>query len=153
MTSGNSILPKPKLTQIYVATWRHWNTISCLRVHLTCPHAGNTPHLDERITPFQRNQLNAYAYVSPIQEFHFILRPMICAHNFVRRLTWWYFQICIYSCDISAISSKVASPSLSVITWWRHQMETFSALLAICAGNSPHKGQWRGALMFFYVPE
>ena len=24
-----------------------------------------------------------------------------------------------------------------VYTWWRHQMETFSALLAICAGNSP----------------
>ena len=22
-------------------------------------------------------------------------------------------------------------------TWWRHQMEIFSALLAICAGNSP----------------
>ena len=22
-------------------------------------------------------------------------------------------------------------------TWWRHQMETFSALLTICAGNSP----------------
>ena len=21
--------------------------------------------------------------------------------------------------------------------WWRHQMEAFSALLAICAGNSP----------------
>ena len=38
-------------------------------------------------------------------------------------------------------------------TWWRHQMETFSALLAICAGNLtvpgafPYKGQWRGALM------
>ena len=33
-------------------------------------------------------------------------------------------------------------------------MENFSALLALCAGNSPvpvnspHKGQWRGALMF-----
>ena len=24
-----------------------------------------------------------------------------------------------------------------VRTWWRHQMETFSALLAICVGNSP----------------
>ena len=42
-------------------------------------------------------------------------------------------------------------------TWWRHQMETFSALLAICAGNSPvpvnspHKGQWRGALMFSFI--
>ena len=36
-------------------------------------------------------------------------------------------------------------------------METFSALLAICAGNSPvpvnspHKGQWRGALMFSLI--
>ena len=32
-------------------------------------------------------------------------------------------------------------------------MEMFSALLAICAGNSPsrHKGQWRGALMFSLI--
>ena len=43
------------------------------------------------------------------------------------------------------------------VTWWRHQMETFSALLAICAGNSPvsgefpHKGQWRGALIFSLI--
>ena len=42
-------------------------------------------------------------------------------------------------------------------TWWRYQMETFSALLAICAGNSPvpvnspHNGQWRGALMFTLI--
>ena len=48
--------------------------------------------------------------------------------------------------------SPILSPG--VISRWRHQMETFSALLAICAGNSPvpvkspHKGQWRGALMF-----
>ena len=27
--------------------------------------------------------------------------------------------------------------SRHLCTWWRHQMETFSALLAICAGNSP----------------
>ena len=51
------------------------------------------------------------------------------------------------------------------MTWWRHQMETFSASLAICAGNlcrslmnlcrslmnSPHKGQWCGALMFSLI--
>ena len=36
-------------------------------------------------------------------------------------------------------------------------MEPFSALLALCAGNSPvpvnslHKGQWRGALMFSLI--
>ena len=38
------------------------------------------------------------------------------------------------------------------VSWWRHQMETFSAILAICAGNSPvifpHKDPWRGAFMF-----
>ena len=49
----------------------------------------------------------------------------------------------------TTIFSKIQKPW----AWWRHQMETFSALLAICAGNSPvagefpHKGQWRGALM------
>ena len=42
-------------------------------------------------------------------------------------------------------------------SWWRHQMETCSALLALCAGNSPvpvnspHKGQWRGALMLSLI--
>ena len=30
-------------------------------------------------------------------------------------------------------------------------MESFSALLAICVGNSPHKGQWHRALMFSLV--
>ena len=41
--------------------------------------------------------------------------------------------------------------------WWRHQMETFPALLALCAENSwspvnsPLKGQWRGALMFSLI--
>ena len=28
------------------------------------------------------------------------------------------------------------------IWWWRHQMETFSALLAFCAGNSPVTGEF-----------
>ena len=28
------------------------------------------------------------------------------------------------------------------IPWWRHQMETFSALLALCAGNSPVTGEF-----------
>ena len=36
-------------------------------------------------------------------------------------------------------------------SWWRHKMETFSALLALCAGNYPHKGQWREALMFSLI--
>ena len=30
----------------------------------------------------------------------------------------------------------------ATVSWWRHQMETFSALLAICAGNSPVTGEF-----------
>ena len=28
------------------------------------------------------------------------------------------------------------------LSWWRHQMKTFSALLALCAGNSPVTGEF-----------
>ena len=34
------------------------------------------------------------------------------------------------------------STECSHSTWWRHQMETFSALLALCAGNSPVTGEF-----------
>ena len=48
-------------------------------------------------------------------------------------------------------SSRVAG------AMWRHKMGTFSALLALCEGNppvtdgSPHKGQWRWALMISLI--
>ena len=76
-------------------------------------------------------------------------------------------KICIYSCDTLYLLSSIRSWGDSIldkvydfalsVTWWRHQMETFSALLAIYAGNSPvpvnslHKGQWCGALMFSLI--
>ena len=37
-------------------------------------------------------------------------------------------------CYEAPISMMTSWPHLS---WWRHQIETFSALLALCAGNSP----------------
>ena len=39
-------------------------------------------------------------------------------------------------CDIQLLSAE------SFRSWWRHQMETFSALLVICAGNSPVPGEF-----------
>ena len=42
-------------------------------------------------------------------------------------------------------------------SWWCHQMETFSAYWPFLRGihrssvNSPHKGPWRGALMFSLI--
>ena len=38
-------------------------------------------------------------------------------------------------------------------TWWRHHMEAFSALMTLHRSpvNSPHKGQWREALIFSLI--
>ena len=40
------------------------------------------------------------------------------------------------------MSVKEARGDTIMPSWWRHQMKTFSALLAICAGNSPVPGEF-----------
>ena len=53
----------------------------------------------------------------------------ICA---IDHLAYNYNTWCIiYSCSCMSWSTS----------WWRHQMETFSVLLALCAGNSPVPGE------------
>ena len=44
-------------------------------------------------------------------------------------------------CMRSKLSLAVAC-SCQHHTWWRHQMETFFALLALCVGNSPVTGEF-----------
>ena len=36
----------------------------------------------------------------------------------------------------------LALQHILIVSWWRHKMETFSALLALCAGNSPATGEF-----------
>ena len=52
---------------------------------------------------------------------------------------WWDTgRYCfVFSCEQTIIWTP-----LSICPWWRHQMETFFALLAICAGNSPVPGEF-----------
>ena len=67
----------------------------------------------------------------------------------------------ISTCIRRVITSCVLNGSMEFTVknnpWWRHQLETSSALLAICVGihrspvNSPHKGQLRGALIFSLI--
>ena len=47
-----------------------------------------------------------------------------------RLLIMWDGGVLIFYVNI-VMDDKVCK------SWWRHEMETFSALLAICAGNSP----------------
>ena len=49
-------------------------------------------------------------------------------------LNLWY--ICNFHIHSSLIWFTVKMSSL-IETWWRHQMETFSALLVLCVRNSP----------------
>ena len=41
-----------------------------------------------------------------------------------------------------ALSRNHAHYSSLVVSWWRHQMETFSPLLALCVGKSPVTGEF-----------
>ena len=49
------------------------------------------------------------------------------------------------------LSLMRSTRTIPMHTWWRHQMKTFSALLALCSGNSPVTGQWHGTLMFSLI--
>ena len=46
--------------------------------------------------------------------------------------------------DVSTVTHSTSISKLGHhrLSWWRHQMEIFSALLVICAGNSPVPGEF-----------
>ena len=49
----------------------------------------------------------------------------------------------LVSCHFkSSQCNSVYNPQSNCRAWWRHQMETSSALLALCAGNSPATGEF-----------
>ena len=64
---------------------------------------------------------------------------------------WWHFLFNVYTPLLGYfVSIWSMLPWVNHITytgtkhmpWWRHQMETFSAVLAFCAGNSPVPGEF-----------
>ena len=49
----------------------------------------------------------------------------------------------VYHCHAGCFTGVLSTANARLFqSWWRHQMETFSALLAICAGNSPVLGEF-----------
>ena len=79
---------------------------------------------------------------------HYDVTAMISRHLFskeLRKTPHWSpvnaFNIVLYSSAIS-LALCLRYHALILSTWWRHQMETFSALLALCAGNSPVTGEF-----------
>ena len=75
--------------------------------------------------------VSAINYITTWQSF------MSCLFDvFVFFSTFIMTVLCPSELDLGRCSPVVCS------TWWRHQMETFSALLALCAGNSPVTGEF-----------
>ena len=58
-------------------------------------------------------------------------------------MKWTWHHSMLASEEVSIFSRlRVVLLQLISIPRWRHQLETFSALLAICAGNSPVTGEF-----------
>ena len=54
---------------------------------------------------------------------------------------WVKMHAIVYPCDTLSPFAYAYSVGYTS-SWWRHQMETFSALLALCDGNSPVTGEF-----------
>ena len=93
-------------------------------------------------------------------------RPRICEFHRVYIWLWpltpwpwpWIFKANFQNSHILGMAGRWTwNKGMWSISWWHHQMETFFALLAFCAGNhrspvnSPLRGQWRRALMFSLI--
>ena len=66
---------------------------------------------------------------------------------------WYLINICVLKYIVRLTSGELLC---FCPPWWRHQMETFSALLVLCTGNSPVTGEFptqrpvmRGFNVFF----
>ena len=53
-----------------------------------------------------------------------------------------YAGVVVSSCLRPAFTGGTEYCHTDGLSWWRHQMETFSALLALCAGKSPVPGEF-----------
>ena len=62
-----------------------------------------------------------------------------------KHMQWWLDRKHSMHCIANTCVLRVMTQNLvevTILAWWRHQMETFSVLLAICAGNSPVTGEF-----------
>ena len=60
---------------------------------------------------------------------------MWCDYSSAPQPQWWFSLPPLGHACVITFHRKL------FFSWWRHQMETFSALLAFCVGNSPVTGE------------
>ena len=107
-------------------------------------------------TPFIADDMNIFhKYWSCGCGYRMVTFPPRFGHSI--RCFIYFAIIKLFMSRFHCVVQRLDSQSHHPRAWWRHQMEAFSALLAFVRGihrspvNSPHKGQWRGALMFSLI--
>ena len=87
------------------------------------------------------NSMTANIYHIYIIYYIYTLTKLACKHTAV------FISLVVNTYEMQLLFS-------SMYRWWRHQMETFSALLALCAGHSPVPDEFptqRPVTRSFYV--
>ena len=146
-----------------VASW--WRTglgsLAVLLVFLALTETITIPLLDRSSAYDTGERRAAYLWVaksleSPFRRFRIHWNGNVFIfffHNFRHRLHRKFVEVTTFVAASGEISSKwhfrfgftvncVPKIHWSTTAWWRHQMETFSALLALCAGNLPVPGEF-----------
>ena len=77
------------------------------------------------------------AWLHTVTGCRYVYTALKCSMNHITQHT---LKRTKWHSDIYRIPEKFVF--FFLLTWWRHQMETFSALLAICAGNSSVTGEF-----------
>ena len=136
--------PKSPATPLYVTACSGWQQKKHQNSPLLACGKGNPPLADGFPSQMASNMEN----VSIWWRHHDLYLCYISRHavavfkRYVFRKpnqTWIILESLITDLVRSSSSSSTTMAGTMTITiaWWRHQMETFSALLAIWAGNSP----------------
>ena len=90
------------------------------------------------------------SFVSDINSSHVIWMGIstmwndfdIISYGRVTKLSTWDSTWLKKRCAVVHLGRRITMPGWLKTTWWRNQMEIFSALLAICARNSPVSGEF-----------
>ena len=112
--------------------WNHWY---CW-LFMWRSHISGAVHLVENVI-CQRLLRN-------LKKFQLIKTSHICLALIPGHSTWrhenWSTLFQFLTCCMPAAGNVWTNFDLS--SWWRNQMETFSVLLVMCAGNSPVHGEF-----------
>ena len=92
-------------------------------------------------------QVTSFVIMALAQKYVVLVASWLATYHSVKHITYHGTQgpVLLQRSDAVAILLQPMTAQLSkktALPWWRHQMETFSALLAICAGNSPVTGEF-----------